>query len=206
MIDRPHDTTPETPEPDLSLDQEKVALRAAARDCRKSAANSVSDAGQRVARKLFESVALEAGASVSGYWPIKSELDIRPSLLHLAEDGHPIGLPVITAKGAPLLFRRWQPGDQLTEAGFGTLEPAQSQPTVIPRVLLVPLLSFDRAGYRLGYGGGFYDRTISLLRAQQRTLAVGVAFSAQEVPQVPRDRFDQRLDWVITESEALQIQ
>ena len=206
MIDRPHDSAPEAPEIDKKLELEKATLRAAARVCRQSAAGSVADAGRRVAKNLFDSVAFEAGTPVSGYWPIKSELDIKPSLQRLAEDGHPIGLPIIVAKGEPLIFRRWRPGDRLADAGFGTREPVQNQPRVTPRLLLVPLLSFDRAGYRLGYGGGFYDRTISGLRAKQTTLAVGVAFSAQEVPKVPRDRFDQRLDWIVTESEAFQIQ
>ncbi len=146
-----------------------------------------------------------AGAPVSGYWPIKAELDVRPVLEILARKGHPIGLPVIDAKGEPLVFRRWEPGDVLIEAGFGTLVPGGDKAEVIPQVLLVPLLSFDRDGYRLGYGGGFYDRTLALLRGRQDTLAVGVAFSAQEVGSVPRDAFDQRLDWIVTESGSIQI-
>ena len=187
------------------LDQEKAALRAAARRRRQDAAEAAPDAGPRLAGQLFEALGFGGGLPVSGYWPIRSELDIRPSLERLVRRGHPLGLPVVVAKGAPLIFRLWRPGEPLVEAGFGTSVPTDDRPEVNPRVLLVPLLSFDRAGYRLGYGGGFYDRTMAALRARQQTLAVGVAFAAQEIEAVPRGPFDQPLDWIVTESEAIQI-
>jgi len=119
--------------------------------------------------------------------------------------GHPIALPVVVRRGLPLLFRAWRPGQTLVAGSFGVPRPDKDQPERTPRVLIVPLLAFDRAGYRLGYGGGFYDRTLAGLWAQGEALAIGVGFAVQEVPRVPRDGMDARLDWVVTEREALQI-
>ncbi len=140
---------------------------------------------------------------VSAYWPIGSEIDPRPLMTHLHEAGHPIALPVISARGNPLVFRAWRPDDPLEQAGFGTQVPLGFQPELTPRVLIVPLLAFDRAGYRLGYGGGFYDRTLARLRESGAVLAVGVAYAAQEVARVPRDGGDQPVDWIVTEAEAI---
>jgi 5-formyltetrahydrofolate cyclo-ligase len=124
----------------------------------------------------------------------------------LHERGHPIGLPAMPGQAQPLTFRAWQPGAELQDGGFGTRVPPESAPVIVPRVLLVPMLAFDRAGYRLGYGGGFYDRTLAQLRANQAdTLAVGVAYQAQEVDRVPRDRYDQRLDMILTEQGSVAL-
>jgi 5-formyltetrahydrofolate cyclo-ligase len=112
---------------------------------------------------------------------------------------------VVVRRGLPLLFRAWRPGQALVAGSFGVPRPDKDQPERTPRVLIVPLLAFDRAGYRLGYGGGFYDRTLAGLRAQGEALAIGVGFAVQEAPRVPRDGMDARLDWVVTEREALQI-
>ena len=117
--------------------------------------------------------------------------------------GHPIGLPVILSKGQPLLFRRWEPTTELVRGPFRVMTPPSTALEIVPELLLVPLLAFDRAGYRLGYGGGFYDRTIAKLRAAGDALAVGVAFAVLEVPAVPRDATDQPLDWIVTEREAI---
>ncbi|MCH8001431.1 MAG: 5-formyltetrahydrofolate cyclo-ligase [Proteobacteria bacterium] len=145
------------------------------------------------------------GCVVSAYWPIGSEVDPRPLMHRLHEDGHPIALPVVVARGRPLVFRAWRSGDPLEPAGLGTREPLADRPELTPRVLIVPLLAFDRAGYRLGYGGGFYDRTLTGLRRAGETLAVGVAYAAQEVAEVPHDGDDQPLDWLVTEAEAIEI-
>ncbi len=142
---------------------------------------------------------------VSAYWPIGSEIDPRPLMTHLHEAGHPIALPVIFARGEPLVFRAWRPDDPLEQAGFGTQVPLATQPELTPRVLIVPLLAFDRTGYRLGYGGGFYDRTLARLRDSGAVLAIGVAYAAQEVAAVPRDGSDQPVDWIVTEAEAIPV-
>lgn len=145
------------------------------------------------------------GAVVSGFWPFGPEIDVRPILYHLDAAGHPIALPVVIRRGLPLLFRAWRPGQALVTGSFGISRPDKDQPELTPRVLIVPLLAFDRDGYRLGYGGGFYDRTLASLRASGRTLAIGVGFAAQEVRAMPRDHADERLDWMVTEREAFQI-
>lgn len=118
----------------------------------------------------------------------------------LVRDGFRTCLPVVQPIGNPLVFRAWQPGEPLMARTWGIMEPAESAPLIEPDVLLVPLLAFDRAGARLGYGGGYYDRTLARLRARKTVIAIGLAFAAQELPGVPSDNHDQRLDWVLTES------
>jgi 5-formyltetrahydrofolate cyclo-ligase len=137
---------------------------------------------------------------ISGYWPLGDEIDPRPLLQALAGRGLPLALPAIRAAGEPLDFRAWRPGDALRPARFGTREPLPEAPLVQPGLLLVPLLAFDAAGYRLGYGGGFYDRSLALLRRTGDILAVGLAYAAQQVAAVPREATDQALDLVVTEA------
>ncbi|MGF1595052.1 MAG: 5-formyltetrahydrofolate cyclo-ligase [Kiloniellaceae bacterium] len=144
-----------------------------------------------------------SGIVVSAYWPMGDEIDPRPLMLALAGRGHPLALPALRGAGRPLDFRAWSPGDVLEAAAFGTQEPAARAPLLQPRVLLVPLLAFDAAGYRLGYGGGFYDRSLALLRGSGDILAVGLAFAAQQVAAVPREATDQALDLVVTERAVL---
>jgi 5-formyltetrahydrofolate cyclo-ligase len=143
-----------------------------------------------------------AGQAVGGYWPIRSELDIRPILRHAIASGGAAGLPVSGPPGTALRFRAWDPEAPMAEGRYGIPEPAEDRPEVVPTVLLVPLLAFDGRGYRLGYGGGYYDRTLALLRRRGRVIAVGVGFAGQEVEAVPHDRHDQRLDWIVTELRA----
>ncbi len=154
---------------------------------------------------FLAAVKMPAGIPVSAYWPLEEEFDPRPLFMELHRRGHSIGLPVILGKGQPLLFRRWEPNVELVRGSFRVMTPPPIAPEIVPKLLLVPLLAFDRAGYRLGYGGGFYDRTIAKLRAAGKALAVGVTLSALEVPAVPRDETDQPLDWIVTEREAIRI-
>ena len=142
---------------------------------------------------------------VAGYWPIGTELDVRHTLSHLDLIGFGCALPVVVAKGEPLTFRTWTPQTLMERSGLGILAPAATVPEVDPDVLLVPLLAFDRAGYRLGYGAGFYDRTLERLRRSKRVTAVGIGFAGQEVDSVPRDQYDQPLDWLVTEQFVLKI-
>ena len=188
-----------------SLDDEKRRLRAEARTRRIAAAAAAPDAGDAVRERLLSAVALPSAAAVSAYWPMGSELDPRPLMQALDGRGHGLALPVVAGAGRPLVFRAWMPGDPLRPAAFNTREPGPDKAVMTPRVLLVPLLAFDRAGYRLGYGGGFYDRTLAGLRAAGTALAVGLAFAGQEVESVPRDVNDRRLDWVVTEAEAIRM-
>ena len=190
-----------------TLDEEKRRLRAEAKTRRARAAEAAPtaarDAAQAVCRNLRSAIPLPAGAVVSAYWPMASELDPRPLMIELASDGHVLALPVVVGAGRPLAFRAWSPGDPLEPAAFGTQVPGADKPELSPAVILAPLLAFDRRGYRLGYGGGFYDRTLGHLRAACPVLAVGLAYAAQEVPAVPHDPNDKRLDWIVTEAEAI---
>ena len=142
---------------------------------------------------------------VAGYWPIGTELDVRHTLSHLDLIGFGCALPVVVAKGEPLTFRTWTPQTPMERSGLGILAPAATVPEVDPDVLLVPLLAFDRAGYRLGYGAGFYDRTLERLRRSKHVTAIGIGFAGQEVDSVPRDQYDQPLDWLVTEQFVLKI-
>jgi 5-formyltetrahydrofolate cyclo-ligase len=187
------------------LDEEKARLRRDMLARRKAAAAAAPEAGHALAANVFQAITLPERAPCSGFWPMGDELDLRPLLARLHFAGHPVGLPVVVKRGTPLLFRRWQPSDLLLPGGYGTSVPAPDQPPVEPRVLFVPLLAWDRQGYRVGYGGGFYDRTLEALRAAGPRLAVGVAFAAQEVASVPRDQHDQKLDWIVTEAEAIRL-
>jgi 5-formyltetrahydrofolate cyclo-ligase len=188
------------------LDREKRRLRAGAEARRAAAAATAEAAGNVVCARLLDAVRLPQGAVVSAYWPMRCELDPRPLMHALHEAGHPMALPDMPGIGRPLVFRAWAPGDVLTSAKFDTQVPAADKPGMAPRVMLVPLLAFDRDGYRLGYGGGFYDRTLTALRPAGPVLAIGLAFAVQEVPAVPRDASDRRLDWIVTEAEAIRME
>jgi 5-formyltetrahydrofolate cyclo-ligase len=145
----------------------------------------------------------ETPAVVSGFWPMAEELDIRPLMIELFNQGCQLCLPVVVAKRQPLAFRAWRPGDALEQGVFGTLHPSPKRETIEPDALIVPLLACDNDGYRLGYGGGFYDRTLRGLRQRKRVVAMGVAFDAQLLSeQVPHGPDDERLDWLLTDKRA----
>lgn len=182
----------------------KANLRREASARRRQAHAAHPQAGLALMQHFKNAIDVQAGAVVSGFWPMGEEIDVRPLLAQLHASGHIVGLPVVLKKGEPLIFRQWHPGMALVTGGFGTAVPPPKAPEVAPQVLIVPLLAFDAEGYRLGYGGGFYDRTLDKLRTGgvADPLAVGVAFSAQHVARVPRDEFDQPLDWIVTEKAA----
>ncbi|TNF58830.1 MAG: 5-formyltetrahydrofolate cyclo-ligase, partial [Rhodobacteraceae bacterium] len=141
------------------------------------------------------------GVPVSGYMPIRTEIDPLPAMEEAAAHG-PVGIPVIEAAGLPLRFALWEPGCALVEGPFRALVPARLD-WMVPEILIVPLVAFDARGGRLGYGGGFYDRTLQGLRAAGPTLAVGFAYAAQEARALPLEPTDQRLDLIVTESGVL---
>jgi 5-formyltetrahydrofolate cyclo-ligase len=146
---------------------------------------------------------LDRPAIVSGFWPMKEELDIRPLLIELFNEGCQLCLPVVTGKGQPLVFRAWRPGDALEQGVFGTLHPSPRREQLDPDALIVPLLACDEDGWRLGYGGGFYDRTLRGLRRRKQAMAMGVAFDAQLLSEtVPHGPDDERLDWLLTDKRA----
>jgi len=184
-----------------SLEDEKAALRKTQTAIRKDAAKEAgaADSLSCHARELIEIFSLETGMIVAGYWPIRTELDPRPLMNELAAAGIATALPATPQPGQPLTFHRWQHGDPVVDGLYGTSEPASSAPRCAPDMLLVPMLAFDDAGYRLGYGGGFYDRSLAALRREKpKVSAVGIAFAAQRVEHVPRGDHDARLDAVLT--------
>lgn len=188
------------------ISDDKRALRAQAIAARRLAhQREGAAAAARVAELAMRSVPFPPGAIVAGYWPIGEELDVRPLLAALAARGHVTALPVVTARRAKLTFRRWRQGDSLAPSVHGILAPQADASAVDPEVLIVPLVAFDASGYRLGYGGGYYDRTLAGLRAAKKILAVGVGFAVQEFPRLPRGPDDQRLDWIVTELAARAI-
>lgn len=148
-------------------------------------------------------VPVPAGAIVSGFMPIRSEISPLPLLHRLAEAGARLALPAIVRRGQPLTFRAWAPGEPLDRGQWGIREPPAASPTVFPRILLVPLAAFDRRGYRVGYGAGYYDLTLNALRAASPVVALGLAYAMQEMDAVPIESHDARLDFVLTEREAI---
>jgi 5-formyltetrahydrofolate cyclo-ligase len=148
---------------------------------------------------FMQAFSLPVVAVVAGYHAIGEEADIDPLLTALHERGHPVGLPRVVAPAAPLQFHAWVPGDAL-DTGYRKIpEPAANAPVIEPDFLLVPLLAYDATGHRLGYGGGFYDRTLAALRAARTVLVIGIAYSDQRVDSLPAGDHDQRLDAVLTE-------
>ena len=194
----------------MPLDAQKSLLRTKVRDLRRAAWR---DGGAASAVRLKDNftAAMAAmdfpppGAAVAGYWAAGGEMDLGPLLAHLDGAGYACALPVVAARRAPLVFRRWRPEMELIEGPLGIGQPGPEAAELRPRVVLCPLLAFDGEGFRLGQGGGYYDRALGALRAAGPVAAVGIAFAVQQVEAVPRDRRDQRLDWAVTEQGAIRF-
>jgi 5-formyltetrahydrofolate cyclo-ligase len=146
-----------------------------------------------------------AGTVVSGFSPLKSEINPVPLMRAFAAAGAQLALPVVMGKGKPLTMRAWTFGAPLASGVWGIREPPPEAPEVFPDVLIVPLLAFDRAGQRIGYGAGYYDMTIARLRGMKKVTAIGVAYAAQEIAQVPITPRDAALDLVLTEREVIDL-
>ncbi|WP_338092745.1 5-formyltetrahydrofolate cyclo-ligase [Allostella humosa] len=187
---------------DTDLEHEKATFRVAATLRRSDAARHAGpDAGDRLADRFLAAIpAVTPETVVSGYFPIGEEMDPRPLMARLAAAGCTLCLPVTPRRGLPLTFRQWRPGDPLRARPFGLSEPLPEAPAAEPDLLLVPLLAFDAAGRRMGYGGGFYDRTLAGLRARRTVRAIGVAFDGQFCDRVPAGPHDARLDAIVTEA------
>jgi 5-formyltetrahydrofolate cyclo-ligase len=182
---------------DVVLQAAKAAARKLARAKRATLTNI--EAPARLAEAMLAHYAPPAGAVIAGYWPMGDEMDPRPLMLALASRGHALALPVTPPRGQPLAFRAWAPGAALRAGPMGTAEPVGGE-EFRPDVLLVPLLAFDRAGRRLGYGGGYYDRTLAALPGAK---AIGIAYAGQEMPEVPAGPQDMRLPLVATEDSVI---
>ena len=177
----------------MTLADEKTSARRAAVALRQAVHGLGREAAAQAALAAF--LAPWAGRPLAGYLPIRTEIDPLPVMAAWAG---PVAVPVIQGKGLPLRFREWRPECEMTTGPFGVRVPTGTD-EVIPDVLIVPLLAFDRMGGRLGYGGGFYDRTLAHLRQVGPVMAVGFAYAAQEMAVLPRDVFDAPLDAIVTE-------
>lgn len=179
----------------MNIKTQKIRARLQAKQRRAQADNALG------AVQLLEHVpaAIFKGAVIGGYWPLAGELDIRPLLTACHAQGHELALPCTPRKGYPLTFRGWTPSDDLKAGPYGTREPYPEKEEVVPNLILVPLLAFTKHGERLGYGGGFYDRTLAKLKETSEVFACGIAYAAQEAASLPTDEFDQRLDGILTD-------
>ena len=189
----PHSSSPHC---DVLLRELKAEARRAALARREACDPAL---GAALAAHVLAGNPPPTGAVVAGFWPMGREIDIRPLLQALEARGHPLVLPVTPRRGSPLLFRRWRFGEPLGRGPMGTRQPEAGE-ILAPDWLLVPLLAFDRAGRRLGYGGGYYDRTLAGLPGAH---ALGCAYAAQEMPEVPAGPEDACLSAVATEQGVL---
>ena len=184
-------------------DSPKARLRQQALAFRDALPAAVRAAGaEAIASRPFP-VKFERGTIVSGFSPMRSEINPVPLMRKLADAGATLALPAIAGRGKPLIMRAWTFGEQLASGQWGIREPVPGAREVAPDVLIVPLAAFDRGGHRIGYGAGYYDMTINALRAKKKVTAIGIAFAAQEIPQVPATQRDARLDLVLTERETI---
>jgi 5-formyltetrahydrofolate cyclo-ligase len=159
-------------------------------------------AAEIIAARKFP-VAIPRGAVVSGFMPMKSEINPLPLLKRLAAEGAKLALPVVAGRGKPLIMRAWEFGAPLEAAVWGIRQPKADAPEIDPDILIVPLAAFDRAGHRIGYGAGYYDMTIARIRAMKPVAAIGLAFAAQEADKVPTEPHDAPLDLVLTEKDVI---
>ncbi len=189
---------PGPPETRSALAEVKAAARRAA-FARRKAAHAAGHPAP--AARLDAVLAAHRGLPLAAYMAMRSEIDPMPAMIEAHRHG-PVALPVIAAHGAPLRFRRWEPGVAMVDGGFGALIPVEGD-WITPRVLIVPLVAFDRDGGRLGYGGGFYDRTLAALRQAGPVLAIGFAWAAQEAADLPLEATDEPLDLIVTEAEVI---
>jgi 5-formyltetrahydrofolate cyclo-ligase len=184
---------------------DKESLRAAAlakRDAIPAAERAA--AAEAIAARVFP-VAVKEGTIVSGFSPMRSEINPFPLMRKLAAAGARLALPVVQKRGLPLVMRAFRFGDELMRGQWGIREPKPDAPELIPDIMIVPLAAFDRAGHRIGYGAGYYDMTIARARSLKTVVALGIGFAAQEIARVPATERDARLDFVLTEREVIEI-
>lgn len=187
---------------DMSVDLKAIARKRAL--AQRGTVHAREASGAAVACQLLTAfLTPHYGKVIAGYMPIKSEIDPRPAMSALAKFG-PVAVPVVKAKDTALRFDTWTPEAEMTPGTFGAMVPKVSVP-IVPDVLIVPLVAFNRAGHRLGYGGGFYDRTLAQLRETRDVFAVGFAYSGQEMADFPVSRYDVALDAIVTDGEVFTL-
>ena len=187
----------------LPAGQSKSDLRTAALAAREALSGGERAAAAQAIATRGLPLAIAPGTIVSGYSPIRSEVDPAPLMRALAARGAQLALPAVLARGKSLAFRAWSPNDRLVLGSLGILEPSPAAAEVIPDIMLVPLAAFDGQGHRIGYGAGHYDFTLAHLRKLKHVIAIGLAFAAQEIVAVPALPHDVALDYVLTETDVL---
>ena len=197
------------PEATAVLADEKTALRARMRSLRLVVDQKDGPDAAVAAMRLFfanlDALGVGPGSVVAGYWPISTEIDPRPILARLDDRGITCALPAVVQAAAPLVFRRWRPADPLEYGTYETRHPLPSAPEVRPDVVVMPLLAVDAAGRRLGYGAGYYDRTLAALRATGPVTTVGLGYFIQLVERVPHEDHDEPLDWILTDRALTRV-
>ena len=179
---------------------QKIQLRIYSKSRRALLSASVTSAASDLAENFMEALTIIGDGSIAGYWPIADELDVKPLLQMLSRAGIKVSLPTVIPDQKRLVFQGWSENTQLVKGPYGTLQPHRSSAFITPDILMIPLLAFDAEGGRLGYGGGYYDRTLSELRKKKEITAVGIAYAGQEINEVPTCSNDQRLEWIVTET------
>jgi 5-formyltetrahydrofolate cyclo-ligase len=183
-------------------DPSKADLRAAALAKRDALSDKQRAAAAKAVARQGLPIEITQGSIVSGYSPIRSEIDPVPLMRTLAAQGARLALPAVMARGKSLAFRAWSPDDRLMLGPLGILEPSPAAAEIIPDIMLVPLAAFDRSGHRIGYGAGHYDYTLAHLRKMKAITAIGLAFAAQEIEAIPALQHDVALDYVLTETKV----
>ncbi len=186
----------------MNLAQQKQELRNEARAARAKLKASAPDAARAIAKNFITSIPLLSNVVIAGYIAAHDEIDPRQLVTALRWRGAAIALPRVAAKGGPLAFHRWEQKAAPIIGAYGLFEAAPDWPPIKPSVVLVPLLAFDEDGYRLGYGGGYYDRSLRALRETGSVLAVGLSYEGQEIARIPHEATDEKLDWIVTEKGA----
>jgi 5-formyltetrahydrofolate cyclo-ligase len=179
-----------------------TAIKAEARKAAFARRKTAHDRGQGTAGYLSEVLAGYRSVAVAGYMAMRTEIDPTAAMEEASAHG-PVGVPVVLGAGQPLKFRQWTSDSTMITGEFGARIPEDGD-WMTPEIVIVPLVAFDRSGGRLGYGGGFYDRTLEQLRAKRSTLAIGFAYADQEADGLPLEPTDQPLDLIVTEHGIIQ--
>jgi 5-formyltetrahydrofolate cyclo-ligase len=190
------------------ISDDKAVARARARALRRDIPETDRiGAGARAAALFLGAIPLSPASVISAYWPLDDEFDCRPLLEALLKNGHAIAMPVVAGPKQPLVFRHWKPGDAMAESSFGIMEPLAEAGVVQPDAIITPLVAYNAQGFRLGYGGGYYDRTLRALRqTAPDLLAIGLAFASQVMAELPVDGGDEPLDWLVHERGVQKFQ
>lgn len=189
----------------IDVAAQKNRIRAYSKKKRALLSASATSAAADLTENFMEALTIIGDGSIAGYWPISTEFDVKPLLQKLSCAGITVSLPAVISDQKRLVFQGWSENMQLVEGPYGTLQPVGSSALIAPDILMIPLLAFDSAGGRLGYGGGYYDRTLAELRKEKKVTAVGIAYAGQEIKEVPTCSSDQRLDWIVTEANTRKV-